>query len=85
MRQENQKMKAFLKEHGIDAMPKYIRHGTLAPSWRIYNYSITWTEELATRFTELGFTGLHGPIGKYEGNGGVLSVFLRGHFDLKDD
>jgi hypothetical protein len=78
-------MQEFLKEHGIKAAVKYIARGSLAPSWRIYNHDIKWTEELAAQFTELGFTGLHGPIGKYEGNGGVLSVFLRGHFDFLDN
>lgn len=77
-------MKAFLKANGIDAMPKYIKNGTLAPSWRIYNHNIKWTAELAAKFTAMGFTGLHGPIARYEGNGGVLSVFLRGHFELLD-
>ena len=82
MRLENQRMKEFLNRNGLDAQPKYIWDGSLKRTWRLYNHSIPWTEELGAQLTGLGFTGLHGPFGKYDGNGGVLSIFVRGHYEM---
>ena len=92
MRVENKRMQEFLRANGIDAVPKYIAHGSLAPSWRLYGENGSkqdgfaryqkWTMELADRLTALGFRGLHGPLGKFDGNGGVFSVFVRGHYEF---
>jgi hypothetical protein len=82
MRPENMRMKEFLKQHGIEAQPKYIFHGSLHHSWRLYNHDIKWSAQLQRKLTDLGFTGLHGPLTQYSGNGGVFSVFVRGHNEL---
>ncbi len=92
MRPENKRMQEFLKSNGINAVPKYIATGSLAPSWRLYN-RITkedrglasyqkWDMELANKLTALGFRGLHGALGNFDGNGGVFSVFVRGHYEF---
>jgi len=92
MRPENKRMQEFLRASGINAVPKYIFKGSLRGSWRLYGienkkdvggYGLNkyqkWTLELAEKLTALGFRGLHGPLGIYDGNGGVFSVFVRGH------
>lgn len=92
MRIENKRMQEFLKGHGISAVPKYIKNGSLGGTWRLYGiedkkaiggYGLNkyqkWTPELAAKLTLLGFRGLHGQLGLYDGNGGVFSVFVRGH------
>lgn len=86
MRPENQRMKAFLKQHNIEATPKFIWDGSLKRTWRLYNHDVKWTDELAARLTELGFVDFdHAPLGRYSGNGGVFSVFVRGHNELLGD
>lgn len=91
MRPENKRMQEFLKQNGIDAIPKYIFTGSLKRSWRLYGKNgnghdlsdyVKWTPELVTKLTDLGFTGLHGPLGPYDGNGGVFSVFVHGHYEF---
>ena len=94
MKEENIKMMKFLKQNGIEAKVKYIFKGSLKNTWRIYNPSIPWTVELAEKLESLGFNGLHGKKfhryiqdGKevsYEGNGGVLMIFARGHYEFLD-
>jgi len=90
MRPENKRMQEFLKEHGIDAIPKYLSTGSLKRSWRLYgkgdgDYGYQpWTIELADKLTGLGFRGIHGPLGKFDGNGGLFSVFVKGHYELLD-
>ncbi len=80
MRPESQRMKTWLKNHGIIAQPKYIRKGSMKGTWRLYNLNTTWTEELANKLNGLGFNDFdHKPLGKYSGNGGRFSVFVRGH------
>ena len=79
---ENKRMQTFLKQNGINAMPKYIATGSLKRTWRLYNLKQSWSMDLADKLTALGFNGLHGPLGKYSGNGGLFSVFVRGHFEL---
>lgn len=94
MRPENKRMRDFLLANGIDAIPKWISTGSLKRSWRLYgkngkntpenrlaDYQL-WTLELAAKLTTLGFRGLHGPLGRWDGNGGVFSVFVRGHEEL---
>jgi hypothetical protein len=92
MRPENKRTTDFLRKHGIEAKVKYIPTGSLKHTWRIYNPAIPWTVELAEKLEGLGFSGLHGPKfhrfirdGKelsFEGNGGVLSIFARGHYEF---
>ena len=83
MRPENQRMKDFLRGHGIDAMPKRFYDGSVKHSWRLYNLKTEWTPELWEKLTDLGFTNLWlKPLGQYDGNGGVFSVFVRGHDEL---
>jgi len=90
---ENKKMQEFLRVNGIDAIPKYIKTGSLKRSWRLYGKTGTktgdimqdyqrWTPELCEKLTDLGFTGFHGALGKFSGNGGLFSVFVRGHFEF---
>jgi len=93
MRPENQKMQKFLKENGIDAVPKYIKDGSLKGTWRIYGLTGEKTpqgypvhqkwwgnKELQQKFTDLGFTDWQGkPVSDSTGNGGDFSVFVRGH------
>jgi len=92
MRPENKRMQEFLKQNGIYAVPKWISKGSLKRSWRLYgpsgkntggfeNYQ-PWTMELADKLTALGFRGLHGQLERFSGNGGVFSVFVRGHEEL---
>ena len=92
MRIENKRMQNFLKANGIEAIPKYIKAGSLRHSWRFcgkgsqkgkgFVYYQKWTPELVEKLTGLGFTGLHGPLDKYDGNGGVFAVFVRGHYEF---
>ena len=90
MRPENKRMQVFLRQNGIDAVPKYISTGSLKRSWRLYgkgdgDYGYQpWTTDLAEKLTRLGFQGLRGPLGRFDGNGGVFSVFVRGHYELLD-
>lgn len=82
-RPENQRMQAFLAENGIDATPKYLPDGSLRGCWRLYNDAVSWSEELAGKLNALGFTDFDGkPLGRFSGNGGSFSVFVRGHNEL---
>lgn len=85
MRPENKRMQEFLKKNGVDAMPKWISTGSLKRSWRLYNLDEKWTLELADKLTSLGFRGLNGPLGQYNGNGGMFSVFVRGHEEFLNE
>ena len=83
MRPENKRMKTFLMQNGIDAMPKYIATGSLKQTWRLYNLKQQWTVGLCKKLNDLGFVGLDNkPLDKYSGNGGLFSIFARGHFEL---
>lgn len=83
MRDENARMQAFLAKHGIHARVKYIATGSLKGCWRLYDPTTRWTPELAQRLTDLGFADFDGrPLHKYSGNGGVFSVFVRGHNEM---
>lgn len=87
MLEHNKQMQKFLKENGIDAIPKYIFKGSLKHSWRLYgingdgwNGYQKWTENLYNKLNELGFISIHGrPLGQFDGNGGIFSIFVRGH------
>jgi len=83
MRPENKRMQVFLKQNGIKAIPKYIATGSLTRTWRLYNLKQLWSVELANKLNALGFVDLDGkPLAQYSGNGGLFSVFVRGHFEL---
>lgn len=89
MRPENKRMQQFLRANGIDAVPKWISTGSLKRCWRLYGKNgdgwegyQKWTPELIEKLTALGFRGLHGPLGQFDGNGGIFSVFVRGHEEL---
>ena len=95
MKLENKQMRSFLKSNGIDAMPMYIKDGSLKGSWRLYGLKgknsdgspiyQNWVDnyELQNKLNELGFTDLWGkPLSNSSGNGGVFSIFVRGHNEL---
>lgn len=85
-RPENLRMMQFLQSHGIDAIPKYIRDGSLRGTWRIYQRDGKWSQELADKFNELGFQDFdYSPLGEFSGNGGMFQVFVRGHDELLND
>lgn len=80
MRPENKACAEFLKQHGINVKVSYCRSGSMRGSWRLYNPSLPWTEELAAKLNSLGFHGYGGePLNKYYGNGGVFSASVYGH------
>ena len=85
MRIENKRMQAFLLAHGIEAKVKYIPDGSLKHTWRLYDPTQKWDDSLRERLTNLGFSGLHGQLSEFEGNGGVFSVFVRGHYELLEE
>lgn len=79
-RPENKRMQAFLAKNGIDATPKWIPDGSLKRTWRLYNGETKWTPELAEKLNALGFRNYdNAPLHGIDGNGGVFSVFVRGH------
>lgn len=83
LRPENVRMQQFLAANGIQATVKYIPDGSLRGCWRVSDITAPWTEELAAKLNALGFTNAHcEPLEKYAGNGGVFSVFVRGHNEL---
>ncbi len=78
MRPENKKMKEYLKQHGISALVKYIKKGSLKGCWQLYNPDLRWTEEFMEKLEDIGFRDFDGQhLGKYSGNGGMFSVCLR--------
>jgi len=80
MRPENTRMKRFLEQYGVHCMPKYIYEGSMRGTWRLYNLHEQWTEQLQDMLTSLSFTDFQGkPLGQFSGNGGMFSVFVRGH------
>lgn len=99
MRPENQRMQAFLKANGIEAMPKYIKDGSCKHSWRLYGvtgerdangrpvYQRWWDNQpLIDKMNALGFVSLFNEkLDKIHGNGGMFSVLVRGHFELLQD
>lgn len=74
----NKQMQDFLRANGIEAVPKWISKGSLKRNWRLYNKKIRWSEELATRLSDLGFIDFDGkPLGRLSGNGGMFSIITR--------
>ena len=83
MRKENQRMQAFLLHHGIKARVKFLPDGSLRGCWRISDFETRWTPALRERLSSLGFVDhSREPLTEYAGNGGRLSVFVRGHDEL---
>jgi predicted nucleic-acid-binding protein len=86
MRPENRRMHQFLKENEIKANVKYISKGSLKNTWRLYNKGQKWSQELIDSLTALNFTDFDGsPLNLYSGNGGIFSVFVRGHYELSEN
>jgi len=86
VRPENARMMEFLAKHGIKCQVKYIWNGSLRGTWRLYNKNEKWTPELMKKLTDLRFKGFdRNPLTEYSGNGGVFSVFVRGHDELLED
>ena len=85
MRIENKRMQEFLLTHGIKAKVKYIPDGSLKHTWRLYDPLQKWNNPLREKLHNLGFNGLNGPLSEYEGNGGVFSVFVYGHYELLEE
>lgn len=85
MRPENSRMAQFLADNGLPGVRvKYISDGSLKGRWRLYKPNTPWVgTDLPNRLTALGFTDFDGrPLTDYSGNGGVFSVFVRGHNEL---
>ena len=84
MRPENRRMLRFLCDHGAGVSKvKYIAVGSLKGCWSIGEPGLCWTEARAEVFNRLGFTGFDGrPLDKFSGNGGLFSIFIRGHDEL---
>ena len=83
MRPENKRMQDFLKQNGIEARVKFISEGSLRACWRLYQPSCPWTTELKDKLTALSFVDFDGkPLNSFSGNGGIFSVFVRGHKEL---
>jgi hypothetical protein len=75
-------MQQFLASHGIAANVKYFGKGSVR-GWRLYNSELQWTAELIAQLTALGFRHYDGePLDRFDGNGGVFSVFVCGHEEL---
>ena len=84
MRPENKRMKEFLMANGFArVIPKYIATGSLKRCWRLYDKYQKWSLDIAKRLNDLGFMNFAGkPLDIYDGNGGMFSVFVRGHYEL---
>lgn len=91
MKEHNQAMQEYLKQNGINAIPKYINKGSMSGAWRLsgkrkrrnFNEPIemcyqTWTQELADKLNALGFREyINGkPLDKTSGNGGMFAIFV---------
>ena len=87
MKPENVRMKKFLKENGIDAVPQYRDLGSLKGTWRLSGHKQKWTHDLKKKLIELGFTDFDGrSLNIWSGNGGMFEVFVRGHNEfLKEE
>ena len=79
----NIRMMEFLRQHGISAVPKYIKDGSLKHTWRLYSPDEKWSLELANSLNAIGFANIWGePLNEHSGNGGYFSVFVTGHYEL---
>ena len=77
-------MHKFLSANGLpNVRVKYLPDGSLKRCWRLEQPNTKWTEELAVKLNELGFTDFdHMPLGRFSGNGGEFQVSVRGHNEL---
>lgn len=84
MRPENARMQQWLAAQGLPGVRvKYIKDGSLGGSWRLYRPESSWNQVISGKLTDLGFTGFDGkPLNPFSGNGGIFSVFARGHNEL---
>lgn len=85
MKLENRLMIEFLRCHGIEARVKYIATGSIAGCWRLYNPNVKWhgNADLIDKLNRLEFRDFDGkPLSNFSGNGGIFSVFVRGHYEL---
>ena len=84
MKPENKRMKEFLMANGFArVIPKYLASGSLKRCWRLYDKYQKWSLDIAKRLNDLGFMNFTGkPLDIYDGNGGMFSVFVRGHYEL---
>jgi hypothetical protein len=83
LRPENQKMKDFLAQNGIECRVFYIADGSMKRTWRLYNPKTKWSIDLADKLFSLGFVNFDGGhFDLYSRNGGVFCVFVRGHYEL---
>ena len=86
MRPENKRMQEFLRKNGVEAKVKYIQDGSLKKTWRLFNRSQLWSDWHIKKLTELGFTdNSNKPFTEFSGNGGMFSVFARGHYELLEN
>ena len=86
IRPENKRMQDFLAKHGIKADAKYLDTGSLKGRWRLSNIDTKWTVELADRLNVLGFRDFDDRcLHKYSGNGGLFSVFVKGHYEFLEN
>lgn len=91
MTEKNRAMYEFLKNHGIEATPMFIKEGSMKGCWRLSGKVANarkianlldryqkWTPEITQKLTDLGFVGFDGqPLGIYSGNGGLFATFVR--------
>jgi hypothetical protein len=91
MKDHNKAMQEYLKQNGINAIPKYIDKGSMSGAWRLsgklskrnYNLPVEfsyqkWTQELADKLNALGFREyINGkPLDIMSGNGGMFAIFV---------
>jgi hypothetical protein len=85
----NEKMKAFLKDHGIDAVPWRIDKGSMKGTWRLTGRASRkkgasfddryqkWTPELVDKLNAIGFKYFDGtPLSWLSGNGSIFCTFV---------
>jgi hypothetical protein len=75
---EHQTMRDYLLKHGIDAIPFYIKNGSLRGCWRLHKKGVKWSDDLSAKLSSLGFVGFDWkPLHQFSGNGGIFQVFVR--------
>ena len=81
---QNKNMTEFLKKNGIiTTKVKLITTGSMKGCWSLYGKDQKWTKELIVKLTELGFRDFQNrPFTEWSGNGGMFSVFVRGHEEM---
>lgn len=83
MRIENKRMMAFLRHYGIRAKARYTPTGSMKGTWNIWDLETKWEPGIRAMFGALGFMDYDGqPLKEWSGNGGRLSLSVRGHNEL---